>query len=145
MPLYGGLELDDIAEGVKQQESSGGTNATRRFEPGFLKRYLSKKLEPEFEALSAKHGRDAMATSYWPFQIMGRTAYELGFRGSPEELENPETNRQYFEKKFTKDYQRTQDIKKALLRYNGGGNPQYPDQVLQHIRRRIKAKQGGRP
>ena len=131
---YGGFSLDDIAYGVMQQESSGGTNAKRRFEPGFLKRYLAKRLEPDFEQLAQQYGRDAMATSYGPFQTMYRTAYEHGFRGSPEELEQPDINRQYFEKKFDKDYRATGGrVDKTLLRYNGGGDPSYPTKVMKHL------------
>lgn len=135
MPDYGGYTLDELANAFMQVESSGGKNARRRFEPGFLKRYLSKTLEPDFEALAKKYGREAMATSYGPFQVIYRTAYEHGFRGSPEELESPTVNRKYFEKKFLSDYKKTGNLDAAILRYNGGGNPNYVNLVKQHLRK----------
>ena len=130
---FEGYTLEEIAKAVAMVESSGGTNVGPRFEPGFLRRYLSKQLEPDFEKLRAQYGNEAMASSYGPWQVLYRTAYENGFRGSPQQLADPTINRQLFEKKFTNDFNRTGRLRDALLRYNGGGNPQYPDKVIQYL------------
>lgn len=134
---YGNYTLDELANAFMQVESSGGKNSRRRFEPGFLKRYLSKTLEPDFESLASKYGREAMATSYGPFQIIYRTAYEHGFRGSPEDLESPQTNRQYFNKIFDSMFRSSgSNLDKAILRYNGGGNSDYLEKVKRYLPKR---------
>ena len=141
---YGDYSLDEIYQALIQVESSGGKDKRSRYEPGFQRRYLQGK-EP-WESLAKKYGWQAVSSSYGPAQIMFPVAVEMGFHGSPEELADEAINRQFFEKKFDKDFQRTGgDIRKTLLRYNGGGNPAYPDKVMRHLpKKKVSAlPQGG--
>ena len=135
MPRYGGYTLDDLSLLVQEIESSGGTNAVPRYEPGFEQTYGAKWLregDPAFRAKMLKQfGNEAVYSSYGAHQVMYPVAVELGFTGTPEQLADPTTNRQYFEKKFLQDWTRTNGkLRKALLRYNGGRDKTYPDRVL---------------
>ena len=115
-------------------ESSGGKNLKPRYEPGYERRYLSKPLEPEWEAARKLYGNVPTASSWGPAQFMYRTAWELGYRGAPEGLNDPEVSRMLFQKKFNRDYQKTgNSLEKALLRYNGGGNLEYPQKVRRYL------------
>ena len=131
---FEGYTLEDIAKAVSMVESSGGTNSVPRYEPGFQRRYLQGK--PQWEQLAKQHGWQAVSSSYGKFQIMYPTAVELGFKGTPQQLADPVINRQLFEKKFTRDFQKTGSLQGALLRYNGGGNPQYPSKVIKYLPKR---------
>ena len=138
-------DFEAIANAVKQVESSGGTNVGPRYEPGFQRRYLQGK--PRWEALAKQYGWQAVSSSYGPWQIMYPVAVELGFTGSPQQLADPAVNRQYFDKKFLKDYQATKgSLTKTLLRYNGGADPTYPNRVLRFLKPSISSRPtpGGR-
>lgn len=138
---YGGYTLDEIAQAVAMVESSGGKNVKSRYEPGFQRRYLQGK--QEWEKLAAKYGWQPVSSSHGKWQIMFPTAVELGFTGSPEQLADEATNRQYFEKKFQRDYKKTGDLRKTFLRYNGGGDPTYPDKVMRYLpKKEQQAMQG---
>lgn len=64
-------------------------------------------------------------------QLMGATFRELGFTGTWEQAYEPETNIHYGCRYFVLCLKRTHgDIRGALLRYNGGANPNYPAEVL---------------
>ena len=127
------LDLEAIAEAVKQVESSGGTNVGPRYEPGFQRRYLQGK--PRWEALAKQYGWQAVSSSYGPWQVLFPVAVELGFTGSPQQLADPAINRQYFDKKFQRDYQASGgNLAKTLLRYNGGGDPTYPQRVMKFLK-----------
>ena len=128
---YGDNTLEELANAVSMVESSGGKNATPRYEPGFQKRYLQGK--PQWEQLAKQYGWQAVSSSYGPYQIMFPTAVDLGFKGTPQQLADPVINRQYFDKKFTKDFAKTGNVQMALLRYNGGGNPNYPNLVMSYL------------
>ena len=84
----------------------------------------------------AQFGPQKVFASYGAHQIMYPVAVEMGFRGTPEQLAEPATNRHYFEKKFLRDWKASGgNIRKTLLRYNGGGDPTYPDRVLNALPR----------
>jgi hypothetical protein len=149
MPLYGGYSLEDIAKAVRQIESSGGTNSVPRYEAGFQRRYGQKWLREGNAAfrrnMLQQFGPNAIFSSYGDYQVMYPVAVELGFTGTPEQLADPATNRQYFEKKFLRDWQSAGgNLQKTLLRYNGGGNPEYPMKVMRNLPQRQSAlPQGG--
>lgn len=132
------LDLDAIARAVKQVESSGGIDKRSRYEPGFERRYgktwVSQGDRAFRQTMLKQFGPKVVYASHGPYQIMYPVAVELGFRGTPDQLAEETTNRQYFEKKFMRDYRATKgSIEKTLLRYNGGGDPTYPQRVLQHL------------
>jgi len=135
---YGGYTLDEIADAVSQVESSGGKNLGPRYEPGFQRRYGAKWLREgnaaQRQAMVRRFGNRGVYASYGAHQVMLPTAVELGFTGTPQQLADPVVNRRYFEKKFLRDFKATKgDITRALLRYNGGGDPDYPKKVLRHL------------
>lgn len=134
----GGIPFEEFAKAVMMVESSGGTNIGPRYESGFERRYGQKWLaqgDTAFrQSMLEQFGPQAIYASYGPFQIMYPVAVEMGFRGTPQELADPEINRQFFEKKIQRDFKSTGgDVRKTLLRYNGGGNPQYPDKVFKFL------------
>lgn len=71
--------------------------------------------------------------SWGLMQVMGAAAREQGFSGDylPETCD-PYTNIEFGIKHFWKYALRSgqESVEKGLLRWNGGGNPKYPDEVL---------------
>ena len=133
------LDIEAVAKAVKQVESSGGKDTRSRYEPGFERRYSRKWLregDAAFrQAMLTQFGPKAVYASHGAYQIMYPVAVELGFRGTPAQLAEEATNRQFFEKKFKRDYQTTGgDLSKTLLRYNGGADPTYPKRVLRCLK-----------
>lgn len=124
---------------VIQQESSGYPAACR-YEQGFYDRYVRDRSRKEMlgyipKATSLATERRMRAFSYGYGQLMGQTARELGFAGeSLAELFDPETNIDLSAKLLRRLLDQSKgDREKALLRYNGGGDPGYPIKVLAHI------------
>lgn len=98
-----------------------------RYEPKFYERYIVPMLS-KLKAGEA-YGR---ATSWGYCQIMGQVARELGFAGPfLAQLTDPKTNFEYGARKLARCFGVTRgDTELALLRYNGGGNKEYPGKVL---------------
>ena len=136
--LYGGYPLDVLAQAIAMQESSGGKDMGPRYEPNFQRIY-GKKYETEmfpklFAKMLAEYGPDKVYASYGRHQVMWPVAVELGFRGTPEELADETVNRTYFDKKFMRDWKSTDgNLMETFLRYNGGGNPDYPSEVMRYL------------
>ena len=64
-------------------------------------------------------------------QVMGQVARERGFNGeSLVELVDPATNIHLGASIFRSHLDKTKDLRKALLRYNGGSNAEYADGVV---------------
>lgn len=104
----------DLLEAQVIVESSGHADAFR-FEPDFYRRYLEGKVKP-YSALGP-----LAACSYGLTQCMFVVAYELGFRGRPEELFDPAVNLDYGAKKMRALLDWAEgDIEQALCAYNGG-------------------------
>jgi soluble lytic murein transglycosylase-like protein len=94
-------------------------------EPTFVKDYLLKlKLSPTETFLGG--------TSLGLMQVLGRVARECGFTGKNlTELCDPATGLEYGCIKLAKCVAaHPGDLRAALLEYNGGGDPSYPDHVL---------------
>ncbi|GAK60019.1 hypothetical protein U27_07006 [Candidatus Vecturithrix granuli] len=70
-------------------ESSGNPQAYR-YEPAFYTRYIQNKAEWKNNPYSASPKR--ISASYGLMQIMYTTAYNVGFRGKPEDLYDPQQN-----------------------------------------------------
>lgn len=124
-----------IVLAVCDHESSWDTNAVR-FEPAFLQRYIIPTMSnlPPTEEMTR-------AMSFGLMQIMGETARELGFAGKwLTELCTPDVGVEFGCRKLHRcavTNPPTLDVKtklldwsKALLAYNGGGDPDYPKKVL---------------
>ncbi|MCB2186929.1 MAG: lytic transglycosylase domain-containing protein [Deltaproteobacteria bacterium] len=113
-------------------ESSGNPNAMRYekdypwkvgFGPGQV-----LYLPPGCTRATERVGQE---TSWGPGQIMGATAREEGFKGWFPELCNPDTGLEYCARFLARHLRRARgNYRTALLRYNGGGDPGYPDRVF---------------
>lgn len=109
---------------VIEQESSWNTWASR-FEPRFLARYVQPL------GLSDLTETQLRSFSFGLMQLMGEVARELGYKGPLTQLCDPPVGLvlgcQHLANKLKVA---GGDVPKALLLWNGGGNPAYPDQVL---------------
>jgi len=115
---------------VCEQESSWNPWAVR-FEPGFLARYV----KPANPVAPTTH-EIMQACSFGLMQIMGGVALGLGWRGYfLTNLCDPDMGVDYGCRKLQQCFERypNEDPEKALLAYNGGGNPDYGKQVLGRV------------
>jgi soluble lytic murein transglycosylase-like protein len=110
-----------------EHESNGWDTWAIRYEPAFYQKYV----EPMNLSETEKHAR---SFSYGLMQVMGQVAREYGFNGKYlTELCDPELNLIYGCKKLARCMKLAKgDVREALLKYNGGGNPKYPDLVLHY-------------
>ena len=117
---------------VVEQESAWNPWAVR-YEPGFLSRYVA----PLYTAgkLSATEAY-TRSMSWGLMQVMGQVAREFGFEAdSLPELCDPATGVDVGCTVLAKRMARARgDISAALLAWNGGGNPNYPAEVLARTR-----------
>jgi len=128
--LYG---LDPALVCAVCEQESGWDCWAMRYEPLFFVRYVSK-----LPGLSDTE-RQARATSWGLMQVMGEVARELGFSHKfLAMLCDPDIGLTVGCNKLSKCLAAEGgDEAKALLRWNGGGNPEYP---LQAIARKDKYK-----
>ncbi len=110
-----------------EHESAGWNVWAIRYEPAFFRKYI----EPMNLSETEKHAR---SFSYGLMQVMGQVAREYGFDGKYlTELCDPTINIDYGCRKLARCMKLTKgDVREALLKYNGGGNPKYPDLVLHY-------------
>lgn len=108
---------------VCEQESNWNPYALRA-EPAFEERYIKPlHLTPTEDW--------ARSFSWGLMQIMGETARELGYTGPLPALCVPDTGLYYGCRKLSACLAKhSPDLKAALLAYNGGGDPTYPDKVI---------------
>jgi len=128
-PKYG-LDIAVVCA-VIEQESDWYTFAYR-YEPAFFNRYIAP--QANLHSPSEAHARSA---SFGLMQVMGQVARELGFTGpSLLELTDPDIGVEYGCKRLQQAFHRHGgDLELSLLDYNGGGNPQYADQVIARIQK----------
>lgn len=123
----------DLIAGVIMQESSGIPWAVRP-ERGFFERYIKDKPLNGFQGEQwDEYERALRACSFGLMQVMGNTAREFGFAGDLHQLLQPTKAIMWGTKILAHHMHETQDTIKALLRYNGGGDPEYPDRVYGRI------------
>lgn len=135
----------EVVAAIIWQESRGNIWASRP-EPAFFQRYLKDKKRKELVGHVPKgtpilSGEKRLRSISWGLmQVMGETARMMGFkkRYLPS-LCLPSSNLnigckylRYLLDKYS-DLEENEAYKKALLRYNGGGDPDYPNTVLGHI------------
>ena len=117
---------------VIEQESAWNPWAVR-YEPGFLSRYVA----PLYTAgkLSATEAY-TRSMSWGLMQVMGQVAREFGFaEESLPELCDPAIGVDVGCLVLAKRLARARgDVPAALLAWNGGGNPNYPAEVLARTR-----------
>jgi soluble lytic murein transglycosylase-like protein len=112
---------------VVEQESSWNVFSAR-FEPRFEARYIDPMHLPDQTEILLR------ATSIGLMQVMGEVARELGFKGPLLQLTDPGValvlGCQHLANKLK---QAGGDTTKALLLWNGGGNPNYATEVLARV------------
>lgn len=121
------------------QESSGRPLAMRH-EPDFYRRYLRGRLREELRGKWPHHAvvsdtteRFLRSTSFGLMQIMGQKAREEGFNGDYlAELLDVDLNVRLGSLILKKNIDKFGESG-GLLRYNGGGIPNYPQRVLKRI------------
>ncbi len=114
-----------LVQAVCEHESSWNPWAVR-YEPGFYQTYISA-----MKGLTATE-MTMRATSFGLMQIMGQVAREKGFGDKfLSALLDPLNSVTYGCRKLKECIDRENgDLRSALLRYNGGGDPHYPDAVI---------------
>ncbi|MCB2187698.1 MAG: transglycosylase SLT domain-containing protein [Deltaproteobacteria bacterium] len=121
-----------ILAGLVMVESSGNPDAMRyekdyRWKVGFGPGEVLY-LPPGCTKATERNGQE---TSWGPGQIMGATAREMGFKGWFSELCKPAVGLDYTARYLALCLKRAKgDLVGGLLKYNGGGDPGYPDRVL---------------
>lgn len=132
-----GMGIDPFLLGGLICQESGGDTWSTRPEPYFrwvlgrkveqlppLRRLLPQWRTPEQDAYMQR-------ISFGLCQVMGAVARELGLSGYLTRLCDPYVGIFYGAKHLARQLKRCNgDIRQALLRYNGGGNREYPDKVL---------------
>jgi|SRR5579864_8255987 len=113
---------------VIEQESSWNPWAVR-YEPLFFKSYI-KPGNPDSPSTS----QVMRACSFGLMQVMGQTAIEFGWRGTfLTELCDPDTGVDFGCRKLQRELMLHGNAPGALQGYNGGGNPNYAQQVLARV------------
>jgi soluble lytic murein transglycosylase-like protein len=122
----------DLACAVAHHES-GWSMWAMRYEPAFYSHYIQPLVNTNQVRTATE--ATARATSYGLFQCMGQTAREAGFAGKYlTQLCDPDVGVEYGIKKLKQCLDKNSgDERAALLSYNGGSDPQYPDLVLQWL------------
>lgn len=130
-----------LVSAVIWQESRGNPWATR-YEPDFYRRYLQgKQLKSLAGYVHLTDGRSEItelkerSTSFGLMQIMGQTARESGFKVNEltvllDPMVNIEMGTKILAYKIRK---KDGDIHKGLLAWNGGGNIEYPNEVIKWL------------
>lgn len=118
----------DLVCAVCEQESQWDPWAIR-YEPGFFKEYEATMNVGISEKI-------ARATSWGLMQVMGQTAREFGFKDAFLSLLcDPECGMEFGCKKLSACMGKTDNnVDAALLRYNGGANPAYSEQVRDRLK-----------
>lgn len=117
-----------IVAAVCEQESDWCTWAVR-FEPAFLRNYVRPVIpdKPTTQEITR-------ATSFGLMQVMGLVAIEHGFGGRfLTELCDPDVGVDYGCRKLQRCFETHTDPETSLLSYNGGGNPDYGNQVIARV------------
>ena len=105
-------------------QESGGNPEARRHEPDYQARYVSGN--PRWDRARALGWSDEdLATSWGLTQILGTTAWALGWHYPPEGITNPTTNLTLGAKYLRQQLRRWGNEVEALLAYNGGPGAVY--------------------
>ena len=119
---------------VCHHESANWQPWAGRYEPAFYDKYIAPLAVAGGPTCSEATERRWRATSFGLMQIMGQVARERGFKGEwLSELCDAAVGIEYGCRELARRLKNTGgDVRKGLLGYNGGGNPKYPDLVLDH-------------
>lgn len=133
------IDLEKLLHAIKQVESSGGIDKRDRYEARIerLIRNRWNKISPYLRQAVQQYGFRRMSSSYGPYQIIASTAYEMGYRGIPEDLRNENVSKPYVIKYLNQIIKsnKTSDVEDVISAYNAGIggvgiNPGYVRKVL---------------
>lgn len=118
-------------------ESGGWRPSAVRYEPAFYDRYIRpmERVERFGSSISEVTERHLRAMSFGLMQVMGQVAREHGFMGEYlTDLCSPDIGIEYGCRRLRQAFDRRgNETRLALLDYNGGANPAYPDFVLRYL------------
>ena len=116
--------LDPVLVCAVCEQESGWEPWSIRFEPAFKTRYVDPLGLTDTESF-------ARSFSWGLMQLMGQVARELGFQGHLASLCDPATGLEWGCKLLINKLKDVNgDVHMGLQRWNGGGNPNYADQVI---------------
>lgn len=123
---------------VVQQESAWNQYAVR-YEPAFFSRYVAPLYTNNKINATEAYCR---GFSWGLMQVMGEVAREFGYEGVLTTLVDPASNLDIGCKvlKHKMDHANG-NVEQGLLAWNGGGNPDYPAQVIARIPQYEEAQQ----
>jgi soluble lytic murein transglycosylase-like protein len=112
---------------IVQRETTWNPFAIR-YEAGFFNKYVLPAFSSnKFDVTEAK----ARSISWGLMQVMGQVAREFGFKSDLASLCDPEIGIEIGCQVFAhKMKDNSGDVARALLAWNGGDNPNYPEEVL---------------
>lgn len=126
--VAGKYALDPALVCAIVEQESGWNQYAIRYEPAFYLHYVLPQ-----RGLSATEAY-ARAFSWGLMQVMGEVVREEGYRGDLPALCDPETGLDAGCNHFKRKLVSAEDnVTKALLLWNGGGNAAYPAQVIARI------------
>ncbi len=135
------IDIDKLLDAIRQVESSGGKDTRTRYEPGVEKQLVKRYniLMPNTASAIDKYGYSAIATSYGPYQLLASTAFDLGYKGTLEDLKKEEVSRGLAKKYIQKLMRssRTKKVEDIVSAYNAGlggisTNPSYIAKVMKY-------------
>lgn len=127
-----------IIAGVILVESSGNPKVSR-YEDGFYQRYIAKADRQTLKgyipnSISLDTEKRLRAFSWGAMQIMGQVARERGYKKEfLYDLLDPDVNIHLGTQILAGYFKATGHWNAALLRYNGGGDAEYPNRVFKKI------------
>lgn len=120
-------------------QESGGDPFAFRYEPAFYEKHFKNRSRRQLIGHISKMSTLATelisrSCSYGLMQILGETARENGFDGDfLTALFDPRTNIDFGCGLLFRWSQKVPDMESLLLRWNGGGRPEYPKEVIRHM------------
>ncbi len=118
-----------LVQAVCHHESENWNPWAVRYEPAFYSRYIEKMVG------LTQTEKTMRATSFGLMQVLGQVAREQGFdakflTGLLDPLDGINAGCKRLKRAMDKAHG---DVRDALLDYNGGASPDYPDKVLQYM------------
>jgi soluble lytic murein transglycosylase-like protein len=114
------------------EQESGFNPWAIRYEPLFFSHYIQPLLNDG--KVHSMTEATARATSWGLMQLMGQCARELGYTEPPGMLLEVDTNLFWGMRHWRHKLSVANgDVERALLLWNGGGNPNYPHEVLARL------------
>jgi soluble lytic murein transglycosylase-like protein len=122
------LGIDPALACAIAEQESGWNPWAIRYEPAFYSRYIVN------QAALTPTEKTARSISWGLFQTMGEAVRESGYKGDLAALCDPDTGITWGLAVLQRKLALADgDVKRALLFWNGGSNPNYPAEVLARV------------